>query len=148
MTTKTFDPNQLTVTFTSIGINHIGTGFAKDTFVSVEWDEDLFNDDMDANGNLIRYKINNYNAKFTLSLNQASITNNVLSTFMNLDKSLATGGAFGLMIKDNNGDSLITSAYSYILTLPTVTFGTTASNRDWVIRMSDAQIFIGGVNRV
>lgn len=147
MATKTFDPNQVTLTFNSIGISHIATGFAKDTFINIEFDEDLFNDDIDANGNLIRYKINNYNAKLTLTLNQASITNSVLSTFMNLDRNLATGGAFAMMAKDNNGDTLITSAYSYVITLPTVTFGTTASNRDWVIRMGDAQAFIGGITR-
>lgn len=143
---KTFDPSQLTVTITSPTLSHIVTGFAKDTFVSVAFDEDMFNDDNDANGLLIRYKINNYNAKFTLTLNQASPTNSALSTLMNLDRSIGMGGAFALMIKDNNGDTLITSPYSYILTPPTVDFGTTANDRTWIIRMGDAAAFIGGIN--
>lgn len=144
---KTFDPNQLTVTLTAIGISHIATGFARDTFVSIAWDEDLFNDDTDANGDLIRYKLNNYNAKLTLSLNQASPTNSILSTLMNLDRNVGTGGKFALMVKDNNGDTLISSSSSYILTLPTVAFGTTASNRDWIIRMENAVPFIGGIRQ-
>ncbi len=143
---KTFDPNQVTVTITGLNLSHIVTGFVRDTFVSITWDEDLFNDDNDANNNLVRYKNNNYNAKLTLTLSQGSPSNEVLSNFMNLDRAVNIGGAFAIMVKDNNGGTLITSAYAYILTPPTVEFGTSASNRSWVIRMGDANGVIGGIN--
>lgn len=144
---RIFDPNQLTVTITApaAGISHIVTGFARDTFVNITWDEDLFSEDIDLDGSLTRYKNNNYNAKLTLTLNQSSPSNSVLSTIMNVDRATSTGG-FAIMVKDNNGDSLVSSTFAYIIAPPDLTFSTTGNNRDWVIRIGNAGVFVGGVN--
>jgi hypothetical protein len=147
MAIKTYDPNQFTLTvFSPTIISHIVTGFAKDTFINMQWDEDLFNDEVDANGNVVRYKLNNYNTMLTVSLTQGSISNGVFSNFMNADRTIASGGVFTLQMKDNNGDTLITSAASWIKTPPDTSFGTNNANRDWGIRMTETAIYIGGIN--
>jgi hypothetical protein len=146
MSTKTFDPNQFTITLTGLGISHVVTGFAQDTFLSWAFDEALWNDVNDANFNTTRFKRNNFNSKFTLTLSQASPSNDALSTFMNLDRQIDSTGAFAIMAKDNNGTTLITSAFAYILEAPTADVGTDNNNRSWVIRLTETGVFIGGIN--
>jgi hypothetical protein len=148
MANKSFDINQLTITLisTTAGISHIVSGLAKDTSVSVAMDEELFNYDNDAHGNITTYKNNNYNAKLTLTLHQSSPTNDVLSTFSNIDRGIGLGAGFSVLIKDNNSPTLISSAYSKVLSMGNIEFGTTASNRTWTILLGDAATFVGGLS--
>ncbi len=141
MAKKTFDPNQLTV---SIG-SHTATGFAEGTMLSIDMDDQRYNTEVDANGNSIRYKINNNNATITLTLNQGSPTNDILSTFVNLDRQTDTG-VFPMSIKDNRGSTLITSIGAYVEKTPTVDFGTTGNNREWVLKATEVGFFVGGLN--
>jgi len=145
---KSFDINQVTITLVSAtaGISHIVTGLAKDTSISVTFDEDLFNYDNDANGNVFTYKNNNYNAKFNLTLHQGSASNDILSTFANLDKAVGVGGSFSVLIKDNNSPTLISSAFAKVLSMGNIDLGTTSTNRVWTILMGDAAVFVGGMN--
>lgn len=141
MATKTFDPNQLTMIFGT----SIMTGYADGTMLSIDMDEQRYNTEVDANGNSIRYKINNNNATITLTLNQGSPSNDVLSLFVNLDRQSDTG-VFPISIKDNRGSTLISSVGAYVEKTPTITFGTTGNNREWVIKATDVGFFAGGLN--
>jgi hypothetical protein len=141
MSKKTFDPNQLAV----IVGTHVATGFAEGTMLSIEMDEQRYNTEVDANGNSIRFKLNNNNATLTLILNQGSPTNDVLSVFENLDRQ-ADGGTFPIMIKDNRGSTLINSLGAYVEKTPVVSFGTTGNNREWVIKATNVGFFVGGLN--
>ena len=141
MAPKDFDPLQLSITLGT----HIATGFAADTLLSVEMDSPLYNTEVDAHGNSYRYKINNYNATITLTLNQGSPTNDILSTFANLDRQSGIG-VFPLTIKDNNSDSLYSTLGAYVEQIPTAAFGTTGNNREWVIKATNVGFFIGGTN--
>jgi Protein of unknown function (DUF3277) len=141
MATKTFDPNQLTMVFGT----SIMTGYADGTMLSIAFDEQRYNTEVDANGNSIRYKINNNNATITITLNQASPSNDVLSVYMNLDRQSDTG-VFPISIKDNRGSSLFTSIGAYVESTPSVEFGTTGNNREWVIKATDVGFFVGGLN--
>ena len=148
MANKSFDINQLTITLISqaAGISHIVTGLARDTSVSVVMDEDLFNYDNDAHGNMVPYKNNNYNAKLTLTLHQSSPSSDILSIFANLDRGIGLGAGFSVLIKDNNSPTIISSAYAKVLSMGNIEFGTTASNRTWTILLGDAAIFVGGLS--
>lgn len=141
MATKSFDPNQLTITIGS----HIANGFASGTFIDVVKDDKQYETEVDANGNSYRYKINNNNVTVTLTLAQGSNTNDVLSTFMNLDIQANTG-VFPIMIKDNLGSTLISSKGAYVDTAATAAMGTSGNNRVWIIKATEAGFFIGGMN--
>lgn len=141
MANRTFDPNQLAVT---IG-NHIATGFAAGTMLSAEMDDNRYNTETDAHGNSIRYKVNNNNATITLTLNQASPTNDVLSVLQNVDRQ-SDLGVFPMTIRDNRGTTLITSLSAYVEKTPSVVFGDSGNNREWVIKATEVGFFAGGLN--
>ncbi len=140
MANNTFDPNQLAVT---IG-THIATGFAAGTMLTVTLDEQRYNTEVDAHGTSSRYKLNNNNATITLTLTQASPTNDVLSIFFNADRQADTG-VFPITIKDNRGTSLISSLGCYVESTPSVSFGDTGNNREWVLKATDVGFFVGGL---
>lgn len=136
---KTFDPNQVTVTLGA----HIVTGYAADTFITLDLDEQRYNTENDGNGKSYRYRINNNNATITLSLNQGSPSNAVLSTFVNLDKQADSGG-FPLLIKINGTDTKFTSLFAYVEKTPAIAFGTSGNNREWVIKATEMTFFDAG----
>ncbi len=137
---KTFDPKKLTVTLGT----HTVTGFASDSMLAIELDSEVYNTDVDAYGNSSRFKINNTNATLTLTLSQASPSNDMLATFYALDVS-ANQGAFPVMIKDNSGTTLITSQFGYIEKLPSIEYGAESKNREWVIKLTETTFTVGGI---
>lgn len=137
-----FDPKLLTVTLFTAAISHVVTGFA-DEMLTVEFDFDIYNEDVDIHNNLYRFKTGKDTATARLMLKQGSPTNDVLSNFVNLDKQFGTG-VFAFTLADRNSDTLISSIGAYVKTFPTLTFGNTNYDREWGIKISGINGFIGG----
>lgn len=148
MTIQNFDINQFTVTLVGASVNHVITGFAKDTCFSLAMDEDNIKYDSDSNGNIVTF--NNYNraAKVTITLHQSSPSNDVLSRLFLQKDITGINGVFAFQAKDNNGSTLISSPGATVLSVNNVDFGDSVNNRVWTILLSKTTPFIGGMNAV
>ena len=140
MAHKTFDPSQLSVVFGTTAID----GWAEDTMINIETEDQQYNDSTDIHGNVTRYKVNRNTALITLTLTEASPSNDVLSSYAELDK-VSDAGSFPIMIKDPNGTTLFSSTSGYIIQKPAVEFGMEAKTREWQIKATNVSNFIGGI---
>ena len=140
MANKVYDPNQLSVIF---GVSPIN-GFAEDTMLSIDVEDPQYNLSTDIHGEATRFKVNKNQAKITITLTQSSLSNDLLSSYVELDRQ-SNGGVFLVMIKDTNGSTLFSSTASYIEQVPTVDFGNDSKNREWIIRATNVTKFIGGI---
>jgi hypothetical protein len=140
MSSKVYDPQQLSVVFGVTPIN----GFAEDTMINIDAEDPKYNATTDIHGNVTRFKVNKNMAKITITLTQSSPSNDVLSSYVEADRA-NNSGIFPVMIKDNNGTTLFSSTSSYVESVPAVEFGNDNKNREWIIRATSVSNFIGGV---
>ncbi len=141
MTLYTFDAKSVGVIFGGAPLS----GFADGTFVSIEQNEDSFSLQVGTDGDACRSKSNNQSARVTVTLQQSSASNDVLSALFNTDILSPSGdGIFPLMVKDNTGRSILAAEKAWIVKPPTSTFAREAENREWVFE-TDAMIHnVGG----
>jgi Bacteriophage KPP10, Structural protein ORF10 len=118
-------------------------GFADGPFISVEYDEDAFNKKIGADGEGTRVKTNNFAGRYTLTLDQASESNDYLSGLAALDRA-SGAGVVPVTVRDVNGNTLYFSESGWVLRIPTMEFGKEAADREWVLDAADIQGFIGG----
>ncbi len=127
MGVKTYDPGQVSVVF---GPN-ILSGFADGEQILVEANEDAFSLLMGAQGEGARTRSRDRSARVTVRLLQTSITNDVLSAILALDR-LAGEGILTLMVKDNSGRSLHLAESAWVVREPASPFGDEAGAREWI----------------
>lgn len=138
---KTYNPKEVTVIINA----HSVTGFAEGEFINYVREGDAFTHVTDLHGTTTRTKLNNNTGILTLTLSQASNSNDVLSTFYNIDKETATG-TFAISFRDGRGTTLVSSLGAWVQTMTPITFGDTISTREWKIALSNAGDFAGGLN--
>lgn len=136
---NTWDSLKLSV----IAGKHITTGFAQGSLIEIVPDSDVWTTTVDADGNSSRHKTNNNNFTVTITLAQSSPSNDVYSGFYNLDR-LSNTGSFPMVIEDDNGTTLITSLGAYIERPADASMSIENTDRVWVIKMTDANYFVGG----
>lgn len=140
MSSKVYDPHQLSVVFGVTPIN----GFAEDTMISIDVEEPQYNATTDIHGNVTRFRVNKNMAKITITLTQSSPSNDVLSSYVEADR-INNSGIFPVMIKDPNGTTLFSSTDAYVESVPSTSFGNDNKDREWIIRATSINSFIGGV---
>lgn len=141
MSVKTFDSKQVIITLGG----HIVTGYADDTFVSVEEMGDGIQSTVGANGEKARSMSQNRSLQITLTLLQTSASNDVLSAFADLDRASGGRGTFPLAITDLTGRTVVADSSSWVVKKPTSEFGASVSNREWSIETSnDVVNHVGG----
>ncbi len=140
MAIKTYDPNELSII---IGTSPI-VGFEEDSGVAIEFEDPQYEIHNDVHGNVARFRQNKNIGKVTLNLTQTSASNDVLSSWLEADR-INNGGIFPVMIKDNSGTTLVSSTAAYIEQLPSIEFGNENKTREWVIILTNATKFVGGV---
>ncbi len=139
MAVKTYDPAQVALVFGG----QIMEGFAEGTFISVERNEDAFSLTIGSDGSGTRTKSNNRSGIFTMTLNQSSPSNDVLSGFA-LSDERNNAGTFTGLTKDNSGRSINAAESCWVKKMATQEFSNGSSNREWVIETDNLEIFIGG----
>lgn len=136
---KTYDPKNVSV----IVGGKIVSGFTDGTFITAERTEDMWNMKVGVDGIGTRAKTNNRSGKYTITLHQSSSSNDDLSAFAAADE-LSDTGAVPVLIKDNSGRSLVTSATAWVKKYPNAEFAKEVSNRVWVLETDEMVIFEGG----
>lgn len=85
------------------------------------------------------------NCDVTLTLHQASESNDVLSQLLILDEASRNGDdVFQITIKDTSGRTVASSPAAFIGTSPDISFGTELGQREWVLHAINMSIFEGG----
>lgn len=150
MTTQrlaTFAPNDVTVVITqrSSGIAHIVSGYSEDSIVNIERTAETFTMYTGADNTSTRIYNANKSATVTLSLQQTSSSNDILSLlYANDSNSRNSSGLFSLQISDSSGRSRYFSDDAYVGVVPNSQFGNSMQVRDWVLHAHNLDTYIGG----
>lgn len=143
----TFAPNDVTVVITqsSTGIAHIVSGYSEDSIVNIERVAETFTLYTGADNTSTRIYNANKSATITLSLQQTSASNDILSALYSNDSaSRNSSGLFSLQISDVSGRSRYFSDDAYVGVVPNSAFANSMQTRDWVIHAHNLDTYIGG----
>lgn len=143
----TFAPNDVTVVITqrSSGIAHIVSGYSEDSIVNIERTAETFTMYTGADNTSTRIYNANKSATVTLSLQQTSASNDILSLlYANDSNSRNSSGLFSLQISDSSGRSRYFSDDAYVGVVPNSQFGNSMQVRDWVLHAHNLDTYIGG----
>lgn len=135
---ETYDPKKIDV----IIAGNIISGFG-DEVVSVERDADAFEDDIGAQGDVVRYATNDKRGLITITLLQTSASNLSLSALAKADE-LSGAGIFPAAVRDNGGQDLHLAAQAWIRKVPKATYKKGVEMRVWEIRTNNLVNFLGG----
>lgn len=130
-----FDINKFIVILGGIEIN----GFAKDSFVKVEQNEDTMTDDEGIDGEIAVVATNRHKCTVTLQILQSSLSNDILSGFQ-IAKQLIP-----LLIKDLKGTTVFGAEYAWIKKPSVLDYGSEPKIREWAVNAAP-YIFINGGN--
>lgn len=141
-----YSPNDITVTLTrDDGFVHIVSGYSEDTMVSVEPMAEAFNMYTSADNKSTLIFNANKTATVTLTLNQTSETNDVLSqAYEEFVATKSPSKLFTISVKDNNGRSLYVSPQAFIGKRPTAVFANSMQNREWTLLCHNMSQYSGG----
>lgn len=135
----TYDPKQGTLVVGGAIIN----GYADGTYLSVERSSDSFSKVSGADGIVSRAKSNDKSGTITITLQQTSSGNDILSGIARRDE-LANAGVVPVVYKDLSGRSTAFSATAWVRKPPNMDNGKEIGNREWVLDCAALEIFIGG----
>lgn len=136
---KNYNPKKVSMIFGEKALS----GFADGTFIKVAYDEDAFAKKTGADGDTTRSQSNNYGASITITLDQASDSNDYLSAVAALDRA-SGAGVKPVLIRDALGNTLIAGESAWVKKTPDVTFAKTAEDREWVLDVASLDVFVGG----
>lgn len=139
MTVKTYDPAKVIITFGASTI----TGTADGTFVNIEPISDGITSQSGADGEVARAMSSDRRHRVTMTLQQTSRSNDVLSGYHEADRLSGGGGALPLTVRDLRGTTLF-AATAWVTRLPPSEFGVELSNREWTLETGPAAYFVGG----
>lgn len=132
---KTYNPKEVIASYGS----HIITGYADDTFITIEPNGDGITKKVGCDGEIVRAVSpdNTYKVKFTLL--QTSDSNSYLSR--SVDRDRETGdGLEPLLIKDLKGGLLFSTEAAWPIKKAPVTRGKESNNREWELDTGDATL--------
>ena len=118
-------------------------GYVDGTGINVETNEDDFTLVSGADGLASRSKSNNNTARLTITLKNTSASNSYLSFLRNSDKA-NNSGIRNVILKDFNGDTLITSPAAWVAKPATVELSKEITDREWIIDMTEVIYNVGG----
>lgn len=134
-----YSPDKVIVNFAGLIIN----GYANDTFIEVERDEDGFMKYTGALGDVARSRNLNKGGKVTITLMQVSAINDRLYELAALDEF--DGTAYGeLQIKDTSGNMRCHAEIAWIQKWPKVERGKESGTIQWVFDCADIEVIPGG----
>lgn len=142
----TFAPNDVTVVITQPdGVSFIVGGFAEDSIVGIERNSETFMLYTGADDTNTRIYQANTASRITLSLQQSSSSNDILTTLYQQDAaSRGSAGLFSISVVDNSGRSNYFAEEAYIAVVPNSQFANSMQLREWVIEAPRLETYIGG----
>lgn len=148
MAVKTFSPEAVTVVISTGDINHIVSGYAEGTMISLEPNSQRSTPYYGAQGTASR-AMNPVRAyTMTVTLAQTSHSNDVLNYILENDQR-NWDGTFVCTVKDASGTTIYNDEFAYITDEPTVSFsgGGSIESREWMIELPEPSGVTGGNGR-
>ena len=139
MSVKTYNAGDLSIIFAGIPFE----GLADGTIVTVARDNPAFTSTTGSDGEGARAKSNDKSGTITVTLLQTSITNDFLSAHSRLDESNGEGAA-PILVKDNSGRTVAQAETAWIEKPADIEFAREISNREWVFKTDNLDMFVGG----
>ena len=121
------------------------TGLAPDTFINVAPTADSFTKSVGASGETSRAEVADRTGTVTLTLQQTSPSNEFLTGLHTADK-LTLAGTVPFLLKDDNGNTVISAENAWISRLPDAEFSQEVGTREWTIELDDMFAFYGQSN--
>lgn len=138
---KQHDAKQTTVSIAGIPCS----GYAKGEFIRIEVSGDDWGDEQGADGEIVRYALNETRATATLTLLASSATNDRLSELRDRDKASPNGAGVGIFeYRDGSGRSIGKAPQAWIMGLPVKTGAIEVGTVEWKFRLANYKGFIGG----
>ena len=136
---KTYNPKEVTI---SLG-PHIVTGYAEDSFVTIEPNTDGITKKVGCDGEVVRSISPDKTYNINLVLLMASDTCKWLQE--RLDQDRETGdGIFPILIKDLKGGMVFSSDSAWVVRAASRQFSREAPNREWQIATGEADLVEAG----
>jgi len=135
---KTYSPKDVTVIVAGTQIS----GFAEDTFVTVERDSDAFTKIVGADGEVSRSASADLSGTITITLLGTSSSNDILSALALADQ-ISLSGEFPVLIKDELGTTLHTAPSAWIQKAATKEYAAEVGENEWILQCSELIEFIG-----
>lgn len=126
MAVYTYDPSQVSLTLCGYRLTGVKS-------ISVQLDNPTFKIVRGLRGTVTRVRDKSTSASITVSVNQQSMANSILSELHRLDTQYGTG-RIELVLKDLGGESLIESDVAYVEGYPEFSFSEDAGTRNWKIQ--------------
>lgn len=130
---KTYNPKEVTM---SCGM-HIVTGYADDTFISIEPNGDGITKKVGCDGEIVRAISPDSTYKIKLTLLQTSDSNSFFSSMVDLDRDTGRG-LFPVLIKDLKGGTVFSTEAAWCIKKAPLTRGKDTTNREWELDTGDA----------
>lgn len=140
MTVHTYDPSRVIVTVAAATLS----GFGEDTFVSIEEIGDGVTSTVGADGEVARAMSADRRCRVTITLQQTSAGNDILSALLAADRLGGGAGLFPIAVTDLRGRTVFSSSESWVVKNPTAEFGAEVGTREWTIETGSATYFVGG----
>lgn len=135
MAVFTYDPKKTSI---SLG-GHIASGFAEDTFVSIEPNGDGVTKKVGCDGAVSRSLNPDQSYVVKVTVMQTSPTNGFLENMVKADRN-GGGGVFPVMIKDLQGTMCFNASEAWCVSSASRSFGREIGNREWTIHTADGEI--------
>jgi len=132
---KTYNPKEITMAFG----NHIVTGYADDSFVSIDPNGDGITKKVGCDGEIVR-SINpddTYIVKLTVL--QTSDTNSFLQQKLAQDRKTGDG-MFPILIKDLKGGMVFSTEAGWVIRDASRGYGKESGNREWEIHTGSGEL--------
>jgi len=145
MAVQTYSPEFTDVIISNGDINHVVTGFAEGTFISIDPFEDRFTPVYGAKGESYRAASAVKAFDMTMTLSQTSHSNDILTLLLQNDRE-SLDGTFTLTFKDSSGTTIFTEESAYIGQEPSQAFsgGGSIESREWTLHLPNPSYNIGG----
>lgn len=138
-TTTNYHPDKVILAFKGLLIN----GYAPDTFVEIERNEDGFTEQVGTLGDVCRTRSLNRTGTVTITLMASAAVNDMLTAIAIFDEQ--TGYGTGpLLMKDLNGSTVAAASTAWIRKLPRIERGNEAGTIQWIIACANLDIRAGG----
>jgi hypothetical protein len=138
MAFSSYDPKKIVITLGGTPI----TGYADGTFANFERTNDTFSMTTGADNLTTRTKRNDKSGSLTITLQQTSLSNDILTTFAILDET-ANQGIFSMQIKDTLGTTLVSAKSAWVRKYAPIERGNELSNTEWIIDCADTTVVVG-----
>ena len=132
---KTYNPKEITI---ALG-NHIVTGYAEDSFVTIDPNGDGVTKKIGCDGEIARSISPDDTYIVKLSVLQTSDTNSFLQQRLALD--IKTGdGMFPVLIKDLKGGMVFSTEAAWPIRSASRGYGKESTNREWEIHTGEGNL--------